>query len=95
MLASLVHPCTRSHPELNRSQSGAQGADPGQSFHERTGGITHHLSKLDQTALLIVPGKEEHEPVLEKEPNEFGIQFTQHALGVGRPPFIDLPALLP
>jgi hypothetical protein len=52
-----------------------------------------HLRPFDQASLLIVPSKEQHKPMLQKQPNQLGIQFAQHAPGIGCAPFINTPVV--
>ena len=73
----------------------AKRADACQSFEERTSSIANYLRQLDQTALFILPGEQDDEPVLQEQSNELGIQFTEDPPLVGRSPFINSPVLLP
>lgn len=51
--------------------------------------------QLHQTALFILPGEQNDEPVLQEQSNEFGIQFTEDPPLVHCSPFINTPVLLP
>ena len=53
-----------------------QGAIASQSFHQGETAITDHLSEFDQTALLILPGQKDNEPMLQQNANQFGIQLA-------------------
>jgi hypothetical protein len=46
--------------------------------HSKQAGDERHLRQFDQASLLIVPSKEQHKPMLQKQPNQLGIQFAQH-----------------
>src|SRR6266516_4910345 len=61
-----------------------------QSFHQCPGGITDHLRKFDPAALLMLPGKEHHEPVLEHHADQLRIQLAHHPPGVRGSPLINL-----
>jgi hypothetical protein len=63
MLLALVHLATGTHATLKALKNRAQRATASQSFKKRTGRITDDLGELDQTALLILPGKQDDEPV--------------------------------
>src|SRR5215469_6117003 len=95
MLAALVHLATGTHPTLDALQNRAKRAAAGQSLEERTGSIANHLRQLHETALFILPGEQDDEPVLQEQSNQLGIQFTEHTPRVDRLPFINLPILLP
>ena len=95
MLLALIHLTPRAHTPLDERQSGTERAISRQGFHQGVGAIAHHLGQFDQTALCVVPGKEDDEPVLQHHPNQFGIDFTQGAPGIGRAPLVDLGVLLP
>ncbi len=83
------------HATLDALEDRVKRADACQSFEERTGGIADHLCQLDQTALFILPGEKDDEPVLQEQSNELGIQLTEDPPLVRRSPFINPSVLLP
>lgn len=76
MLLALVHLTPRMHAPLDEPQHRLERAIAGQSFHQALGTIAAHLGELDQTPLRVLPGEEDHEPVLQNHPNQLGIHFT-------------------
>lgn len=93
MFLSCVHVTSRTHSALDALESGEKRAIPCKRFEQRTGCIAHDLCQLHQASLLILPGKEDNEPVLEQHSNEFGIQLTEDTPGIGGAPLINLPVL--
>jgi len=57
--------------------------------------IADHLSEFDEAALLILPCQENNEPILQQDPDQFGIQLAQNPPAVCRALCIDLAILLP
>jgi hypothetical protein len=54
-----------------------------------------HLSKLDEAALFILPGKKNNEPVLQQNADEPGIPLTRDPPTMLRPPLVNATVLLP
>lgn len=65
------------------------------SFHQSKTAFVDHASTLRQAALFILPGKQNNEPMLEENPNEFGIPLAHDPPAVGRALCIDASVLLP
>jgi hypothetical protein len=95
MFLALVHVTARAHTSPDQPQGGRQSASVGQSIQKCPTGIAHDLSQFDQTALGVLPGEKHDEPVLQQCSDQLGIQFAQHAPGIGRAPLIDLAVLFP
>ena len=95
MLFALIHFTTRAHPTSNSQNDIMKGAVSCKSFDKRKTAIADHLSELDQAALFILPCKQNNEPMLEQNPDEFGIQLAQDPPAVLSMPFINRSILFP
>ncbi len=95
MLLALVHLTARAHPATNEPQGGPHGPFARQRVHQRPTHIPHHLRQFDQAALRVMPGEQHDQLLLQQHPDQFSIQFTQHAPGIARTPFVHLAKLFP
>src|SRR5436853_6166633 len=95
MLFALVHLTASPHATGNGKHGRMKWAIASQSFHQGKSAIADDLGKLDQTALLILPGQEHDEPMLQQNADQFGIQLAQNPPAVCRAPLVDLPVLFP
>ena len=95
MLTPFVHLTACLHAPLDHPHGRAQGAKASQRLHEGPAGIAHHLRQFDQAALRVVPGKQDHQPVLQRHAQQFGIQLTHLAPVVTGVPLVHLRLLFP
>ena len=95
MFAPCIHLTAGLHAPLDQPHGRAHGAKASQRLHDAPAGIAHDLRQFDQTALRVVPGKQDQQPVLQRQAQEFGIPFTQHTPVVTGVPLVHLRLLFP
>jgi transposase len=95
VLFALIHLTAGPHSTSDGEDDIMKRAVCCESFNERKTPIADHLSEFDQTALFILPCKQDNEPMLEQNADQFGIQLAQDPPFVLRAPFVNLPILLP
>ena len=66
-----------------------------QAHHQPIRFPPHHLRRLDQAALRVLPAAGLNEPVLDQHRRQLGIDLTQDAPALLGAPFVDLPTLFP
>ena len=66
MSAPCIHLTAGLHAPLDHLHGRAHGAKTSQRLHDAPAGIAHDLCQFDQTALRVVPGKQDDEPVLQR-----------------------------
>jgi hypothetical protein len=64
VLSALIHTTASPHATTNREDGMMKRARASQSFHQGETSIADHLSKFDQTTLLILLCQENNEPML-------------------------------
>jgi hypothetical protein len=76
MLFARIHATTSPHTTSKSQDGSMKAAIASKSLHQGETAVTDDLSQFDQTALLILPSQEDNEPMLEQNPDQFGIQLA-------------------
>lgn len=90
-----MHLTARAHPTNNSEGSIMKGVRASESFDEGETAIADHVGEFDETALFVLPGTQDNEPMVQENADEFGIEFAHDPPAVRHAPFINVFILLP